>query len=138
MRFRLNVYIPPAREVSPTVVLIPARLLLLVGHVMLPSVSVPSVTAARPMDAAMPEPEEEPHGSAFGKYAFVACPPRPDQPDARLPRKCAHSDKFALPGIWFRLIMKNGPGGSLTENDGSCCPETLDDSSIFGDYGFEQ
>lgn len=63
---------PPARDVRPTVVLMPAKLLLLVGQVILPSVSVPSVTAASPMDAAMPEPEEEPQGSAFGKYAFVA------------------------------------------------------------------
>lgn len=64
---------------------------------MLPSVSEPSVTAAKPMDAATPEPEEEPQGSACGKYAFVHCPPRPDHPDAMLPRKCAHSDRFAFP-----------------------------------------
>lgn len=64
---------------------------------MLPSVSVPKVTAASPIEAAIPEPEDEPHGSAFGKYAFVACPPLPDHPDARLPLKCAHSDKFAFP-----------------------------------------
>ena len=88
---------PPARDVNPTVVLMPTKLLLLVGQVMLPSVSVPRVTAAKPMDAAMPEPEDEPHGSAFGKYAFVACPPLPDQPDAMFPLKCAHSDKLAFP-----------------------------------------
>ena len=80
--------LPPAREVSPTVGLIPARLLLLVGQVMLPSVSVPSVTAARPIDAATPDPDDEPHGSALGKYALVHCPPRPDHPEGRaLPRK---------------------------------------------------
>jgi hypothetical protein len=64
---RLNWVVPPAREVKPTVGLMPARLLLLVGQVMLPSVSVPRVTAARPMEAAIPDPEEEPHGSACGK-----------------------------------------------------------------------
>lgn len=78
---------PPAREVRPTVGLMPARLLLLVGQVILPSVSDPRVTATRPMEAATPDPDDEPHGSALGKYAFVHCPPRPDQPDAMFPRK---------------------------------------------------
>ena len=62
---------PPALEVKPTVGLMPTSLLLLEGQVILPSVSVPRVTAASPMDAAIPEPEEDPHGSAFGKYALV-------------------------------------------------------------------
>ena len=44
---------------------------MLVGQVILPSVSVPSVTAARPIDAATPEPDDEPQGSASGKYALV-------------------------------------------------------------------
>ena len=59
--------IPPARDVKPTVGFMPTTLLLLEGQVILPSVSVPSVTAANPIEAATPEPEEEPHGSAFGK-----------------------------------------------------------------------
>lgn len=88
---------PPARDVSPTVGLIPARLLLLVGHVMLPSVSVPSDTVVRPIADAIPDPEDDPHGSALGKYGLVDWPPRPDQPDASIPRKCAHSERFALP-----------------------------------------
>lgn len=71
MRFiviRLTIFfIPPAREVKPTVGLMPARLLLLEGQVILPSVSVPNVTAASPIDAETPDPEEEPHGSAFTK-----------------------------------------------------------------------
>ena len=78
---------PPARETRLTVGLIPAKLLLLVGHVILPSVSVPKVTAASPMEAATPEPDEDPHGSAFLKYAFVHWPPLPDHPDARFPLK---------------------------------------------------
>lgn len=62
---------PPALEVSPTVGLMPARLLLLAGRVMLPSVSVPSVTAARPIEAAIADPEDDPDGSPFTKYALV-------------------------------------------------------------------
>ena len=38
---------------------------------MLPSVSDPSVTETSPIDAATPDPDEEPHGSVLGKYAFV-------------------------------------------------------------------
>ena len=63
--FRL--VIPPALEVKPTVGLIPARLLWSEGQVILPSVSVPNVTVARPIDAATPDPEDEPHGSALTK-----------------------------------------------------------------------
>ena len=92
-------YTPPARDVRPTVGLIPTTLLLLDGQVMLPSVSVPSVTATSPMEAATPEPEDDPQGSACGKYALVFCPPRPDHPDAMSPRKCAHSDRFAFPMV---------------------------------------
>ena len=42
-------------------------LLLLEGQVILPSVSDPRVTAASPIEAAIPDPEDEPHGSALGK-----------------------------------------------------------------------
>jgi len=91
-------YLLPARETRPMVGLIPAKLLLLDGHVILPSVSEPKVTAARPMEAATPEPDDDPHGSAFLKYAFVHWPPLPDHPDARFPLKCANSDRLALPG----------------------------------------
>jgi len=59
------IHSPPARDVRPRVGLIPTILLLLEGHVMLPSVSVPRVTAAIPIDTATPEPEDEPQGSAF-------------------------------------------------------------------------
>ena len=38
---------------------------------MLPSVSVPSEMAVRPIEVAIPEPEEDPQGSAKGKYAEV-------------------------------------------------------------------
>src|ERR1700720_3459864 len=52
----------PARLVSPTVGLIPTTPLALDGQTMLPSVSLPSVTAAKFADTAAPEPELEPHG----------------------------------------------------------------------------
>ena len=90
-------YLPPARETRPTVGLIPAKLLLLAGHIILPSVSVPKVTAASPMEAATPDPDEDPHGSAFLKYAFVHCPPLPDHPGARSPLWCENSDRLVFP-----------------------------------------
>ena len=69
VRFIVNMslrsVVPPAREVKPTVGLIPAKLLLLEGSVILPSVSVPNVTVASPIDAATPDPAEEPLGSAL-------------------------------------------------------------------------
>ena len=91
--------VPPAREVKPTVGLMPARLLWSAGQVMLPSVSVPKVTVASPIDAATPDPDEDPHGSAFTKYAFVVWPPLPDHPEARFPLNSANSDKFVFPAI---------------------------------------
>jgi hypothetical protein len=63
---------------------------------MLPSVSEPKVTAARPMDAATADPEDDPHGSALGKYAFVHWPPRPDHPWG-CPLMPVNSAWFALP-----------------------------------------
>ena len=56
--------LPPALDTSPAVGLIPARLLLLDGQVMLPSVSVPRETAVKPIDEATPEPEDDPQGPA--------------------------------------------------------------------------
>lgn len=50
----------------------PTTLFLLAGQVMLPLVSLPRVTAARPIEAAIPDPDDEPHGSACGKYALLA------------------------------------------------------------------
>ena len=52
----------PARLVSPTVGLMPTTPFALPGHTMLPSVSVPSDTAAKFADAAAPDPELEPQG----------------------------------------------------------------------------
>lgn len=60
-------FILPAREVKPTVGLIPARLLLLEGAIILPSVSEPNVIVANPIDAATPGPEKEPLGSGLAR-----------------------------------------------------------------------
>ena len=62
----MRIVAPPARDVRPTVGLIPTTLFTPDGDMMLPSVSVPRVMAARPIDAAMAEPDDEPRGSPFG------------------------------------------------------------------------
>ena len=67
---------------------------------MLPSVSVPTVTAARPAAAATPEPELEPDGFRSSACGLAACPPSVLQPLVGwVDRKLAHSDRFALPRI---------------------------------------
>src|ERR1700693_79472 len=60
----------PARLVSPTVGLIPTTPLALAGQTMLPSVSVPSDTAAKFAEAAAPEPELEPQGLRAMPYGL--------------------------------------------------------------------
>jgi hypothetical protein len=59
--------------------LIPAKLLLLDGHIILPSVSEPKVTAASPMEAATPEPDENPHGVGIlrARVRAFSTPSRP-------------------------------------------------------------
>jgi len=52
----------PARLVRPTVGLIPTTPLAFAGQTMLPSVSVPSETAAKLAETAAPDPELEPQG----------------------------------------------------------------------------
>src|SRR5262244_2957830 len=52
----------PARLVRPTVGLMPTTPFALPGQTMLPSVSVPSDTAAKFAEVAAPEPELEPQG----------------------------------------------------------------------------
>ena len=65
---------------------------------MLPSVSLPSDTAAKFDEVAAPDPELEPHGLRSIPYGLCVCPPRPDQPlmDSN-ERKLAHSDRLVLP-----------------------------------------
>ena len=51
----------PPRLVSPTVGLMPTTPFMLAGQTMLPSVSLPMLTAVKFADAAAPLPELEPH-----------------------------------------------------------------------------
>src|ERR687888_266133 len=88
----------PARLVSPTVGLSPTTPFAFPGQTTLPSVSVPSDTAAQLADAAAPLPELEPHGLRAMPYGLLDWTPRPDQPlvDSK-ERKFAHSERFVLP-----------------------------------------
>lgn len=88
---------PPARDVSPTVGLMPTMLLWLLGEMIDPSVSDPSDPAASPIAIATPLPELDPDGFPSGTYGFVHCPARPQKPEGILPRQCAHSERLALP-----------------------------------------
>src|SRR5450631_698785 len=58
------------RETSPTVGFRPTRPFTDAGHVMEPSVSVPTAAAARLAAADTPDPELEPHGERSRAYGF--------------------------------------------------------------------
>ena len=88
----------PARLARPTVGLIPTTLLTFAGHTMLPSVSVPTLTAAKLAATAAAEPELEPHELRSSEYGLWVRPPRPDQPLVeKKERKFAHSERFVFP-----------------------------------------
>src|SRR5690349_11132531 len=88
----------PARLVRPTVGLMPTTPLALAGHTMLPSVSVPSETAAKFAVVAAPDPELEPQGLRLMPYGLFVWPPTADQPLVeKNERKLAHSDRLVLP-----------------------------------------
>src|SRR5205814_3064461 len=70
----------PARLVRPTVGLIPTTPLALAGQTTLPSVSVPSETAAKLADTAAPDPALEPPGLRAIPDGLLVGPPRPDHP----------------------------------------------------------
>jgi len=90
--------ITPARLTSPTVGLNPTTPLTDAGHVIEPSVSVPSAADASPDATAAADPELEPHGLYAGFLPLNVCPPRLLHPlVALLPRKFAHSLKLVLP-----------------------------------------
>src|SRR5690348_18187698 len=83
----------PARLVSPTVGLMPTTPFAFDGHTMLPSVSVPSVSAAKLAVAAAPDPELEPQGLRLRPYGLLVWPPTADQPLVeKNERKFAHSE----------------------------------------------
>src|SRR5262249_57587479 len=87
-------------RVRPTVGLRPATLWALPGHTMLPSVSVPTLTAAKLAETAAAEPVLEPQALRSSEYGLWVSPPRPDQPLVeKKERKLAHSERFVLPRI---------------------------------------
>src|ERR1700704_5390784 len=108
----------PARLTRPAVGLMPTTPLLLAGHTMLPSVSVPIETAVKFAEGAAPEPELDPHGFRLIPYGLLHCPPRPDQPlVAVVDRKLAHSLRVVLPKItapasrrFFATVESAGAG----------------------------
>src|SRR6266852_9390675 len=88
----------PARLVSPTVGLMPTTLLTLAGQTILPSVSVPRLTAAKLAATATADPVLEPQPLRSSEYGLWVSPPRPDQPLVeKKERKFAHSERFVLP-----------------------------------------
>jgi hypothetical protein len=65
-----DIMMTPARLVRPTVGLIPTTELKLDGHIIVPSVSVPMVTATKYAATAIADPLLEAHGVAVGTYGF--------------------------------------------------------------------
>src|SRR5215468_3971949 len=86
--------IRPSDGLSPTIRLLPD------GHTIEPSVSVPTAMAHRLCAIATADPELDPQGSKLRRYGSRVKPPRALQPlNGALPRKFAHSERFALPRI---------------------------------------
>src|SRR5262245_5675809 len=90
----------PPPLIRPTVGFSPTSPWIAEGQMMLPSVSVPTPTAARLAAIAAPVPELEPQGLRSSAYGLCVCPPRLLHPDVELvERKLAHSLRFVLPRI---------------------------------------
>src|SRR4029453_334668 len=100
----------PSCETNPTVGLRPKTRLLPEGQTIEPSVSVPTAVAQRFAAGAAPDPELDPQGSKLSRYGSRVnpsfgsppsnAPPRALQPlNGALPRKFAHSERFAFPRI---------------------------------------
>src|SRR5690348_11840983 len=88
----------PARLVRPIVGLRPTTPFTFAGQTTLPSVSVPSETAAKLAEAAAPDPLLDPQALRLMPYGLLVSPPTPDHPltDSN-ERKLAHSERFVLP-----------------------------------------
>ena len=90
----------PPRLTMPIVGLIPTTAFTFAGQTMLPSVSLPRLTAVKLEAAAAAEPELEPQALRSVEYGLWVRPPRPDQPLVeKKERKLAHSERFVLPRI---------------------------------------
>ena len=63
----------PDRLISPTVGFMPTIPLLLAGHTMEPSVSVPIAITVRLAETDAPDPELEPQGFRVRSYGFLVC-----------------------------------------------------------------
>src|SRR5476649_2163314 len=88
----------PSCATSPTVGFKPTTRLFPDGQTTEPSVSVPTAAAHRFAAVAAAEPELDPHGSKSRRYGSRVNPPRALQPlKGALPRKLAHSERFAFP-----------------------------------------
>lgn len=70
--------ITPAREVKPTLGLMPTIAFLSAGLMTLPSVSVPMLTAMVFAPTPTAEPELLPPGLTVRLYALLTCPPLPE------------------------------------------------------------
>src|SRR5207249_6610577 len=87
-------------ETNPTVGLSPMLRLFPDGQTTEPCVSVPTAGAQRFAAGATAEPELDPHGSKLSRYGSRVKPPRALQPfNGALPRKFAHSERFAFPNM---------------------------------------
>src|SRR5205814_3362392 len=92
----------PSCETRPRVGFKPTMFSTADGPVIEPSVSVPTATAHRFAATPLAEPELDPHDVQPRSYALIVFPPRALQPTASgyamsVPRKLAHSPRFALP-----------------------------------------
>src|SRR3954471_19952316 len=105
-----------SRLASPSVGLRPTTPLAPDGQTIEPSVSVPMATVARSEAAPTAEPELDPQGLRSRTYGLRVWPPTALHPlEDWLPRKFAHSERFALPMISApaalrRLTMKASGG----------------------------
>src|SRR2546430_8957673 len=118
----------PSCETSPTVGLRPKLRLFPEGQTTEPSVSVPTVAAHMFAAAATAEPELDPHGSKLSRYGSRVKPPRALQPlNGALPRKFAHSERFALPRMTAPAARNTIRHHGIRRNDAayecerSCC-----------------
>src|SRR5690606_38039196 len=85
-------------ESSPSVGFNPTTPFMAAGHVIDPSVSVPTLAGAYPAAIAAALPELEPHGLRSSTCGFFVKPPTALQPLIECSeRKFAHSLKFAFP-----------------------------------------
>src|SRR5213080_5457199 len=118
----------PSCETNPTVGLSPTLRLFPEGQTTEPSVSVPTVAAQRLAAAATAEPELDPHGSKLRRYGSRVKPPRALQPlKGALPRKFAHSERFALPRITAPAARKRC---TTVESAGTLLPSRASDPAV--------